>query len=40
MSDDIKTFLVVFAALAAFGLLLKIGEDWPIIEMIHEGYGG
>ncbi|WP_417456166.1 hypothetical protein [Kordiimonas sp.] len=40
MSDDIKMFLIMLAAVIAAGLILNYGDDLPVLEQAHEGFGG
>lgn len=37
---DARTFLIVIVAIIVAGLVLNYGDDLPIIEDAHNGYGG
>ena len=40
MSEEIKLFLIVLVAVIAAGLILNFGDDLPLLEQAHEGFGG
>lgn len=40
MNKDMKMFVIVLAAVIVAGVILNFGEDLPLLEQAHEGFGG
>ncbi len=37
---DMKTLLIVIVAIIIAGTMLYYGDDVPVLEQAHEGFGG
>jgi len=40
VSDEIKMFLIVLVAVIAAGVILDFGDNLPVLEQAHNGFGG